>query len=106
MSVLLLSSLYTWEILWWELRIFRKWSQILHEMWFSAVYDLDENGERIKLPSGRWKSHKEDQDRGQAHGPVRSRLSEICLRAGADHQGNDEDPPVRHHVRAHHQPCG
>ena len=24
------------------------------------VYDLDENRERIKLPSGRWKSHKED----------------------------------------------
>ncbi len=24
------------------------------------VCDLDENGERIKLPSGRWKSHKED----------------------------------------------
>ena len=24
------------------------------------VYDLDESGERIKLPSGRWKSHKED----------------------------------------------
>ena len=24
------------------------------------VYDLDENGDRIKLPSGRWKSHKED----------------------------------------------
>ena len=24
------------------------------------VYDLDENGKRIKLPSGRWKSHKED----------------------------------------------
>ena len=24
------------------------------------VYDLDENGEPIKLPSGRWKSHKED----------------------------------------------
>ena len=23
------------------------------------VYDLDENGERIKLPSGRWKCHKE-----------------------------------------------
>ena len=22
------------------------------------VYDLDENGERIKLPSGRWKSHE------------------------------------------------
>ena len=24
------------------------------------VYDLDENGERMKLSSGRWKSHKED----------------------------------------------
>ena len=24
------------------------------------VYDLDENGKHIKLPSGRWKSHKED----------------------------------------------
>ena len=24
------------------------------------VYDLDENGERIRLPSGRWKSHKEN----------------------------------------------
>ena len=24
------------------------------------VYDLDENGERIRLPSGNWKSHKED----------------------------------------------
>ena len=24
------------------------------------VYELDKNGERIKLPSGRWKSHKED----------------------------------------------
>ena len=24
------------------------------------VYDLDENGERIRLPSGRWKSHKKD----------------------------------------------
>lgn len=24
------------------------------------VYDLDENGGRIRLPSGRWKSHKED----------------------------------------------
>ena len=24
------------------------------------VYDLDENGQRIKLPSGSWKSHKED----------------------------------------------
>lgn len=24
------------------------------------VYDLDENGERIKLPSGEWKSHRED----------------------------------------------
>ena len=24
------------------------------------VYDLDKNGERIRLPSGRWKSHKEN----------------------------------------------
>ena len=24
------------------------------------VYDLDENGERIRLASGRWKRHKED----------------------------------------------
>ena len=24
------------------------------------VYDFDENGERIRLPSGNWKSHKED----------------------------------------------
>lgn len=24
------------------------------------IYDLDENGERIRLPSGNWKSHKED----------------------------------------------
>ena len=24
------------------------------------MYDLDENGERIRLPSGNWKSHKED----------------------------------------------
>ena len=26
------------------------------------VYDLDENGERIRLPSGSWKSHKEDME--------------------------------------------
>ena len=34
-----------------------------HGKWLpksSKVYDLDENGERIKLPSGRWKSHKEN----------------------------------------------
>ena len=34
-----------------------------HGKWLSKsrkVYDLDENGERIKLSSGRWKSHKED----------------------------------------------
>ena len=34
-----------------------------HGKWLpksSKVYDLDEKGERIKLPSGRWKSHKED----------------------------------------------
>ena len=27
------------------------------------VYDLDENGERIQLPSGNWKCHKENTDR-------------------------------------------
>ena len=34
-----------------------------HGMWLPKsrkVYDLDENGERIRLPSGNWKSHKED----------------------------------------------
>ena len=39
-----------------------------HGKWLSKsrkVYDLDENGERIKLPSGRWKSHKEDKDSTQ-----------------------------------------
>ena len=32
-----------------------KWLPKCHK-----VYDLDENGERIRLPSGRWKSHKEN----------------------------------------------
>ena len=27
---------------------------------YRKIYDLDENGERIRLPSGRWKSHKEN----------------------------------------------
>ena len=34
-----------------------------HGKWLAKsrkVYDLDENGERIRLPSGSWKSHKED----------------------------------------------
>ena len=34
-----------------------------HGKWLAKarkVYDLDENGERIRLPSGNWKSHKED----------------------------------------------
>ncbi|MCC8044311.1 MAG: MobA/MobL family protein [Clostridiales bacterium] len=33
-----------------------------HGQWMpkgKLVYDLDENGERIRLPSGKWKSHKE-----------------------------------------------
>ena len=36
---------------------------VQHGKWLPKsrkVYDLDEKGERIKLPSGRWKSHKED----------------------------------------------
>ncbi len=32
-----------------------KWLPKAHK-----VYDLDENGERIRLPSGEWKSHKQD----------------------------------------------
>lgn len=32
-----------------------KWLSKAHK-----VYDLDENGERIRLPSGEWKSHKQD----------------------------------------------
>ena len=32
-----------------------KWLPKAHK-----VYDLDENGERIRLPSGEWKSHKEN----------------------------------------------
>ena len=32
-----------------------KWMPKSHK-----VYDLDENGERIRLPPGNWKSHKED----------------------------------------------
>lgn len=34
-----------------------------HGKWLAKsrkVYDLDENGEKIRLPSGNWKSHKED----------------------------------------------
>lgn len=33
----------------------RKWLAKSHK-----VYDIDENGERIKLPFGRWKSHKKN----------------------------------------------
>ena len=52
------------------------------------VYDLDENGERIKLPSGNWKSHKENslntvedlnaaiKDLSQAAAPLRKQLKQ------------------------------
>ncbi len=47
------------------------------------VYDLDENGQRIKLASGNWKSHKEDttdwNDRGNAE-LWRANWSEHCNR--------------------------
>ena len=36
------------------------------------VYDLDENGERIKLPSGRWKSHKRIRWTGTTRSLVKS----------------------------------
>ena len=40
------------------------------------VYDLDENGERIRLPSGNWKSHKEETTRSTArYGGRAGRLS-------------------------------
>ncbi len=47
------------------------------------VYDLDENGQRIRLPSGEWKSHKENtvdwNDRSKAE-IWRSAWAEICNR--------------------------
>ena len=33
---------------------------LIHISKSRKVYDLDENDERIRLPSGNWKSHKED----------------------------------------------
>ena len=41
------------------------YSNILLKLYLKSLKNggklqLDENGERIKLPSGRWKSHKED----------------------------------------------
>ena len=74
------------------------------------VYDLDEDGQRIKLPSGEWKSHKENtvdwNDRGKAE-VWRTAWAEICNRylelAGSEErldlrsyerQGRDELPTV------------
>jgi len=74
------------------------------------VYDLDEDGQRIKLPSGEWKSHKENtvdwNDRGKAE-IWRSEWAEICNRylerAGSEErldlrsyerQGRDELPTI------------
>ena len=74
------------------------------------VYDLDEDGQRIKLPSGEWKSHKENtvdwNDRGKAE-IWRSAWAEICNRylerAGSEErldlrsyerQGRDELPTI------------
>ena len=74
------------------------------------VYDLDEDGQRIRLPSGEWKSHKENtvdwNDRGKAE-IWRSAWAEICNRylerAGSEErldlrsyerQGRDELPTI------------
>ena len=74
------------------------------------VYDLDEDGQRIKLPSGEWKSHKENtvdwNDRGKAE-VWRTAWAEICNRylerAGSEErldlrsyerQGRDELPTI------------
>ena len=74
------------------------------------VYELDEDGQRIKLPSGEWKSHKENtvdwNDRGKAE-IWRSAWAKICNRylerAGSEErldlrsyerQGRDELPTI------------
>ncbi len=74
------------------------------------VYDLDEDGNRIPLPSGEWKSHKENtvdwNDRGKAE-IWRSSWAEICNeyleRAGSEErldlrsyerQGREELPMI------------
>ena len=72
--------------------------------WFPKsrkVYDLDENGQRIKLPSGEWKSHKENtvdwNDRGKAE-IWRSGWAEICNRY-LERAGSDERLDLRSYER-------
>lgn len=65
------------------------------------VYDLDENGQRIRLPSGAWKSHKEDtcdwNDHGKANlwrkswaETVNAHLLAAGLTDTIDHRNNAE----------------
>ena len=65
------------------------------------VYDLDENGQRIKLPSGEWKSHKENtvdwNDRGKAE-IWRSEGAEICNRY-LERAGSEERLDLRSYER-------
>ena len=65
------------------------------------VYDLDENGQRIKLPSGEWKSHKENtvdwNDRGKAE-IWRSGWAEICNRY-LERAGSEERLDLRSYKR-------
>ena len=65
------------------------------------VYDLDEDGQRIKLPSGEWKSHKENtvdwNDRGKAE-VWRSAWAEICNRY-LERAGSEERLDLRSYER-------
>ena len=56
------------------------------------VYDLDENGERIKLPSGRWKSHKEDEDTLQLPEDDGDEDEEVDV--NEDYEAESDDEPV------------
>ena len=65
------------------------------------IYDLDEDGQRIKLPSGEWKSHKENtvdwNDRGKAE-IWRSAWAEICYRY-LERAGSEERLDLRSYER-------
>ena len=70
-----------------------KWLPKAHK-----VYDLDENGERIRLPSGEWKSHKENtvdwNDKSNAE-LWRSKWAEVVNRVYEKH-----DLPIRLDLRS------
>ena len=63
-----------------------------HYIGSRKVYDLDENGERIKLPSGRWKSHKEDEDTLQLPEDDGDEDEEVDV--NEDYEAESDDEPV------------